>query len=78
MGTLVDSRGIPVRFGLAKGSGDLIGIKQIVITQEMVGSTIGQFWSVEVKTKKGKPTQFQLDWQNMVNKLGGYAEIVYS
>ena len=52
VGVLMDSRGVPVRFGLANDSAgvnkiiksaDLIGIRPVIITQDMVGKVIGQF-----------------------------------
>lgn len=86
-GVLDDKRGVPVRFGLANDShnvgkrirsGDLIGCRPIVITQEMVGMRFGQFVSVEAKkptwTYKGDEHELaQLAWVNRVNSLGGWA-----
>lgn len=57
-GVLKDERGVPVRFGLCNESkavndkcksSDLIGIKQVVVTPEMVGRTVGVFYAREVK-----------------------------
>lgn len=61
-------------WGLAPGSGDLIGINQVVIRPEDVGSMIGQFMSVEVKTPKGRMSEEQKIWMATVRKFGGIAE----
>jgi len=76
-----------VRWGLANDSaavnckiksGDLIGIKPVLITPEMVGTVIGQFVSREVKCPgwkwHGTPHEVaQLQWQNIINSMGGDA-----
>lgn len=89
-GVLPDRNGRPVRFGLANDSkalnkqfksADLIGIIPVVVTQEMVGNTIGVFASVEVKHPDWRPTagderyQAQCRWRDLVLSLGGYAVI---
>jgi hypothetical protein len=56
-----------VRFGLAVGSGDLIGLNKA-----------GQFVSIEVKTDKGKPTKEQELWKRTVEQLGGIALVCRS
>ena len=66
---LLDPR--PIHFGLHVGSHDLIGIQPVVITQEMVGRTIGQFVSVEVKVGRGKQTDEQRRWGEMIAVCGG-------
>lgn len=57
-GALTDSRGVPVRFGLANDSaalnkqlkpGDGIGWYPRLITPDMVGDVIAQFLSIEAK-----------------------------
>lgn len=88
VGALVDSRGVPVRYGLANESkaqnqviksADLIGIRPLKIHPCHVGSTIGQFVSREVKrpgwefTGKGRE-KAQFNWLLHVNKLGGDAK----
>ena len=81
-----------VRFGLANEStqmnahiksGDLIGIRPVVITADMVGKTIGQFVSREVKNSDWKFTnnnreQAQMRWVQLINSLGGDAQFATS
>ncbi|TGG96499.1 MAG: hypothetical protein ERJ67_00785, partial [Aphanocapsa feldmannii 277cV] len=52
-GALIDRQGRLVRFGLCKGSSDLIGLRSVEITAAMVGQHIGQFIAIEVKTPQG-------------------------
>ena len=78
-GTLPDPRtGRPVQFGLARGSADLIGLRTVTITPDMVGQQVAVFTSIEVKTPKGRPTAEQQSWLNMVRSLGGIAGIARS
>lgn len=79
-----------VRFGLANDtpqmnaqvkSGDLIGIRPVLITPAHVGQVIGQFASVECKRGDWKPSRTdkreiaQRRWVEIVTALGGYAVI---
>lgn len=88
VGVLVDSRGVPVRYGLANDSkavnanvksGDLIGVRPVTITVDMVGSVIGQFVSIECKRPGWKPsatdehTAAQMRWAEIVLLAGGHA-----
>lgn len=87
VGALVDARGVPVRYGLANESkaqneqvksGDLIGIRPILIGPQHVGQLIGQFVSVEAKHqtwvyKGDKHETAQLNWANFVISKGGFA-----
>ena len=88
VGALLDKRGVPVRYGLANESkqqnevmksGDLIGIRPVVITASMVGGTIGQFVSRECKRpgwvfKGDAHEQAQANWAALVIKYGGDAK----
>lgn len=90
VGALLDERGVPVRYGLANESkdqnktiksGDLIGIRSILIGPQHVGRVIGQFVSREVK-KEGwrfcgdKHETAQQNWMNFVLSKGGDAAFV--
>ena len=67
-----------VRMGLFPGSGDLIGWRTVLITQDMVGDEIAQFLSIEVKTPNGRLRPDQMNWQDQVNHAGGHAIIARS
>ena len=78
-GTLPDPRtGRPVQFGLARGSADLIGLRTVTITPEMVGQQVAVFTSIEVKTPTGRATPEQKNWLHMVRRAGGIAGIARS
>ena len=88
VGAAQDASGNFFRFGLANDSvkmgktiksSDLIGIRPVVITQDMVGKTIGQFVAREVKREgwvfKGTPRELaQLKFLELVCGLGGDAQ----
>jgi hypothetical protein len=63
--TLTDAR--MIRFGLAVGSADIIGI-----------APCGRFLAIEIKTSKGRPTKEQLRFIEAVNNAGGIAGIARS
>lgn len=67
-----------VVYGLAPGSADLIGWRSVTITADMVGQTIAQFLSPEVKAKRYQPQPEQLNWRDRVNAAGGRAGVVRS
>lgn len=87
VGVLEDRNGRPVRYGLANQSkevnetiksGDLIGIRPVLITQALVGATIGQFVSREIKEPGWHYAETereiaQLRWAEMICALGGDA-----
>lgn len=68
----------PLHAGLAEGSSDLVGWTPVTITDDMVGSTVAVFTSIEVKTAKGRPSQEQIRWIEAVRNGGGIAGVVRS
>ena len=79
VGQLPDPRtGRYVQFGLAKGSSDLVGVKTIKITPEMIGQEVAQFVSIEIKTERGKLTEVQQNWLQKVHDSGGIVGVARS
>jgi len=72
-GAVVDQQGRFVRFGLCKGSSDLIGLRSLEITPEMVGQRVAQFVALEVKTAQGVLSPEQRAFLRLVQQLGGMA-----
>lgn len=77
-GTLRDQNGRPVQFGLCKGSADLIGWKRVTVTEEMVGTAVAVFASIEVKTATGRLRPEQQQWLDAVQAAGGIAGVARS
>ena len=87
VGALLDSRGVPVRYGLANDSkqvndvvksADLIGWRPLLIAPGHVGHYVGQFVSRECKAFDWHYTgnaheQAQVAWAELVNAGGGDA-----
>lgn len=72
-GALVDRQGRLVRFGLCRGSSDLIGLRSVEITPAMVGLHIAQFVALEVKGPNGVLRPEQRSFLRTVEQLGGLA-----
>ena len=70
VGMAYSKKGRPVRFGLCKGSSDLIGWTEV--------NGIAVFTAVEVKRPIGKPTPEQLQFIEVVRSAGGIAGIARS
>jgi hypothetical protein len=89
-GAVTTDTGSFVRFGLANESAavnsrlksaDLIGIRPVVITPDMVGKLIGQFISVEVKREGWQYSgteeeEAQVRWMQLIRDFGGDARII--
>jgi hypothetical protein len=77
VGALRDARGQLVRYGLCPGSSDLIGLRTIVITPDMVGQRVAVFSAIEVKDR-GRPTEQQQAFITTVQQAGGLAGVARS
>lgn len=66
-GVLPDARGVPVHFGLCKGSSDLIGL-----------APDGVFIAIEVKTDTGRVSEAQERFIAAVRAKGGRAGVARS
>lgn len=86
-GAVTTADGRFIRFGLANDSravndkiksSDLIGVRPVTITPDMVGKKFGQFVAREVKRSDWKYTgtkreKAQLNFINLINSMGGDA-----
>jgi len=77
-GALVDQQRRFVRFGLCKGSSDLIGLRSLEITPELVGQRLAQFVALEVKAAQGVVSPEQRAFLRLVEELGGVAGVCRS
>lgn len=66
----------PLHAGLCRGSSDLIGIRKVTITAEMVGQSVAQFVALEVKQPGKYPTPEQRNFIEFVSSHGGLARVV--
>lgn len=88
VGALLDKRGVPVRYGLANESkamneavksADHVGLRPVLITPAHVGTTVGQFVSIEAKHPGWKPGEdskrekAQFAWAGLIRSKGGLA-----
>jgi len=77
-GCLQDRNGRMVRFGLAPGSSDLIGLRRVRIGPEHVGMDLAVFAAVEVKDARGRASPEQVRFVEVVRDLGGLAGVARS
>ena len=77
-GSITIKKPRPFKSGLPEGFSDLMVITPTTITPEMVGQKIAQAGFIEVKTKKGKPTEEQLNFIYQMQKIGARAGVARS
>lgn len=75
---VVKSGGRWIRFGLCKGSSDLIGYAEVEITPDMVGETVAVFTALEVKKPGGEVSDDQMRFISDVQESRGIGAIVTS
>lgn len=79
VGAYRDDTGRVIRYGVGHpGGSDLIGWTPVLITPDMVGSTLAVFTAIEVKTSTGRPTEQQLNFIAQVLRAGGLAGVARS
>ncbi len=52
-GALIDQQGRDVRLGLCMDSSDLIGLRSLVVTSDLLGQPMARFVTLEVRTAHG-------------------------
>jgi hypothetical protein len=67
------AKGRFIRYGLHRGSSDLIGFKSVHVTPDMVGKTVAVFLSIETKRPGQRPKPHQFLWLSFVKTSGGIA-----
>lgn len=67
-----------VVYGLGVGTSDLIGLRSVVITTEMVGQRVAIFAAVEIKRRGKRGTPEQKQFIEVVKRLGGLAGVASS
>lgn len=77
-GAVIVHNARPLNAGLCKGSSDLIGLKPVVITADMIGTTLAQFVALEVKAQHGRVSTHQQMFIDFVRKSGGIARVIRS
>lgn len=73
--TLMDYR--PIKLG-PDGFSDLFGVKRTLITPEMAGRYLGVFSGIECKSERGKPTDQQALFLDLLRSMHAYHGIARS
>ena len=74
-GRLQDITGRWVTFGLGIGSPDLVGVHPLIVTPEMVGTKLGVFRAIELKTTRSL-TPDQQAWRTLLRSLGALYSVL--
>lgn len=65
-----------IEYGLCRGSSDLIGFTEIIITEDMIGKKIAIFTALEIKNSTGRPSKEQVHFIKKVREAGGISGVV--
>ena len=76
--TLIITNARPLYTGLCTGSSDIIGIRRLAVTRNMVGDDVGLFCAVEMKSARGNPTKEQRSFLDCIATFGGLAGVARS
>lgn len=77
-GDVIVKKGYPIEAGLVKGSSDLIGWTNVIVTDQMVGSALPVFTAIEVKYGSTRTTKDQMIFIDNIKNMNGIAGIVYN
>lgn len=78
VGVVQDKRGAWHKFGLQKGSADLIGLTSVTITPDMIGKDVAVFTSIEVKTPTGRLSKEQKFWSDFMERVNAFHVVARS
>ncbi|MBE0505878.1 MAG: VRR-NUC domain-containing protein [Marinospirillum sp.] len=68
----------PFSTGLPEGTSDIIGGTELTVTQGMVGSKLLVWTAIEVKNSRGKATEKQQNFLDVIQSRGGISGVVRS
>lgn len=74
-GDVVISGARRVRYGLCKGSSDLVGWTAVTIEAKHIGMRLAIFTALEIKTENGKLSEDQRNFLRAVKLAGGFAGV---
>lgn len=78
-GQHITAMGHAIRYGIANpGGSDLIGLRSVLVTPDMVGTRVAVFVAVEVKDTAGRATPEQTNFLRTILEAGGIAMLVRS
>lgn len=75
VGLAFDQCGNAIRYGLCPGSSDLIGWRTRIVRPIDVGTEVAVFTAIEAKSPKGRLTELQTAFLDLVKRSGGLAGV---